>query len=423
MRSIGDNLRGEFTRLDEILLSAGGDRATIKSRIIAFLFSGIFFMGGVAVLYAATLYPLVKYLGSGDWEEIVATITESKLDWDEDSARVDIKYKYRINGTDHTGDRYGWINDRQNFGIGEKKKIIDRYKVGSPTNIWFDPNEPSESVVDRSHTGITGTSLLFPIPFLLVGICGLSYAFLGGVAAARTRKLMGLIVDEAESKGLGSLAEHLRHPPQGRDRSRKLIFTMAQGKVEGLGLLFAAIFWNGIVGVFLSLLVGFIISGEGMALFLGLFLIPFVIIGVLLIVATVGKFRAPRPPAFVIGFLGLSLEKGEMEIPVTWMRLEKGGKSPDASNIRLSIGRDLAINPFSFGKPKKSPDGGTEGYIPIDDAGDKAVFALEAVPRDPKTPAWKIRKVQDLSAIFEWEEQPRREKRTATWSLIAEESD
>ncbi|MEP4049753.1 MAG: DUF3592 domain-containing protein, partial [Luteolibacter sp.] len=305
MRSIHNGLRRDYTFLDELLLSAGVNRVSIKSRIGAFAFSSIFFLAGLAVLYGATIRPLAQYLDSGNWQQTAASVTESKLDWDDDSARVEIHYKYRINGTDYSGKRYGWDNGRQNFGIEAMKKTVERHPTGSAVGIWFDPDQPTESIIDRSHTGITGANLFFPIPFLLIGICGISYALFGGVAAARTRELLDTIAQDAESKGLASLAGQLRNPSNTKDSSRRLVFSMAQSRIEALGILFAAVFWNGIVAVFVSLLIGFIISGDGQALFLGLFLIPFVLIGIFLITATANRFRAPRPPAYLFAFSGL----------------------------------------------------------------------------------------------------------------------
>lgn len=414
---------GKFTRLDEFLLSAGKTQATLKSRIIAFLFSGAFFLAGCAVFFGATISPLLNYYGSRDWQQAPATITSSKLDWDDDSARVEIHYKYRISGTDYTGDRFGWDGSRQNFGIEEKRRVTKRYKTGKPIHIWFDPDNPSQSVIDRSETGISGMTLLFPIPFLLVGVCGLSYAFFGGLAAARTRELFGTLAGEAESKGLTTLAHHLRYPPAEINRSSKLVFTMAQSWIEGLALLFACIFWNGIVGVFLSLLVVMILSGEGQAIFLGLFLIPFVLIGIFLIHFTTGKLRSPRPPAFAISFSELGLSTGEMEIPVTWMDLSAFAHSPDAANIRLGILRDVSKSPFSFRKAKEPTETIADNSLTLDQDSGEATIRLEAIPKDPKAPSWKTTPINEVRATFSWEQQPRREKRSVSWSLITPESD
>jgi hypothetical protein len=423
MRYSANDPQASFTVLDELLLSIGFDRISIRFRIMAFAFSSIFLAGGLAVFHSAVAQPIGSYLGSKDWEISHATVTESKLDWDDGAARVDIKYSYRIDGNDYNGERYGWDRSRQNFGIAEKQKIVDRHNIGSSVTIWIDPDEPSESVINRSHTGISGINLLFPIPFLLVGICGISFAWLAGWATARTRVLMGLLAETAEQNGLPSIAGQLRYPPNGKDPSRKLVFSMAQGRVEGFGILFAAIFWNGIVGVFLSLLVEFIISGDGTALFLGPFLIPFVIIGVWLIITAVKRFRAPRPPAYVFGFSGLSLTIDQIGIPVTWMRLDGIRKSPDATNMGLGIQRDFTQNPISFGKPRKYDTDEQQETLFVSDKHGEGMLLLKPAAKEPQKWPWKPQGNFSVTATFTWEEKPRRETKSVTWLLIAPESD
>lgn len=423
MRSFSNDPQASFSVLDELLLSVGFDRVSIKFRIMAFAFSSMFLAGGLAVFHSAVAQPIGSYLGSKDWEISHATVTESKLDWDDGAARVEIHYSYRIDGNDYSGERYGWDNSRQNFGIAEKQKIIDRHTPGSPVTIWIDPDEPSESVINRSHTGISGINLLFPIPFLLVGICGISFACLAGWATARTRVLMGLLAETAESKGLTSIAEQLRYPPNGKDPSRKLVFSMAQSRVEGIGILFAAIFWNAIVGVFLSLLMQFILSGDGSALFLGPFLIPFVMVGIWLIITTVKRFRAPRPPAYVFGFSGLSLTSDQIEIPVTWMRLDGIRKSPDATNKSLRIKRDFTQNLISFGKPRKYDTDEQQETLLVTDKHGEGMLLLKLARKEPKKWPWKPQGNFSVTATFTWEEEPRRETKSVTWLIIAPESD
>ena len=423
MQSYPRDSLGNFTRLDELLLSAGKTRASISSRIIAFLFSGIFFLAGFGMFYVMTIRPLVNYYESRNWQETSATIIDSKLEWDGDSAKIDISYKYRTGGRNYTGDRYGWTNSGQNFGIEGKRKVTRRFQSQMPVVIWIDPDDPSQSIIDRDITGISGITLLFPVPFLLVGICGLSYAFFGGYAARRTHGMFERLATEADSKGLTSLAAELRDPPASTDRDRKLIFSMAQSKTEGLVLLFATIFWNGIVSVFLCLLVVMIISRESPAIFLGLFLIPFVGIGIFLAIYTLRKLRAPRPPAYAILFSRLSLDPKATEIPVTWMSLGSFATSPDAGNVALRIVRDPARSLTSFFKAKELPYSETQNSLPLKDDRGEGLFSLDPIPTKPGKYKWSGNTVQELSAIFTWEEQPRREERSVTWSLIVPESD
>lgn len=400
-----------LSRMDEFLLSTQLTRSSPLARLGAFAFSGMFFAGGAAMLFITTLKPVATFLDARDWERTAGLITHSELVRDGESHGPLIRYTYSSRGAAHEGTRISWSETKRNFGIREMRDIIARHPVGKEITVWHDPENPSDSVIHRSQIGLRPETLLFPIPFLLVGVCGISYALLGGLAAARTRKLNATVAGQAESAGLGSLARRLRQPSRTEDTSEKIVFTMVQSRTEGLAILFAAVFWNGIVGVFLGVLVTMIISGEKMAVFLGLFLIPFVAIGALLIYLAARQFTAPRPTAYAIAFSGMAHTRSALEITVEWMKMRNARNPPGASDPLLHLERG-ADRLASRRKQRTSPYGQNTGGLRL--VGDHGTGTIRLEAADAKAPSDET----EIEAVFAWRDGRGSGEKHVTWAIL-----
>lgn len=403
--------------MDEFLLSMQLTRCSPLSRIGAFAFSGLFFAGGAAVLVMVVLKPVAGFLAARDWNRTVAQVTQSELVHDGESSEPLIRYTYTAGGATHEGTRVSWSADKRNFGIREMKDTLARYPIGREITIWHDPGNPSESIINRSHIGLRLETLLFPIPFLLVGICGISYALFGGWVASRTRALLATIADQADAMGFHYIGRKMRNPPRQTDLSEKIIFTMAQSRTEGLAILFAAIFWNGIVGVFLGVLVTMIASGEMMAIFLGLFLIPFVVIGGLLICVSVSQLTAPRPPAYAIAFSGMAHTRSPIEITVCWMRLRSLRDPSDATIPVLRLKRGSSNHFQKLRKHRTSPYGKDPGGLALE--GDHGTPTIRLDAEESKASAVET----DIEAIFTWQESMGSGEKRIAWTILHRNND
>lgn len=412
MERYGKKEIGDLSRVDEFLLSMQLTRCSVLSRIGVFAFSGIFFAGGAAILGMAVLKPIAGSLKALDWIQTDARIIQSELVRDGESSEPLIRYTYSFRGDTYEGSRVSWSNTKRNFGIREMKDTLTRYPVGKEITIWHDPSNPSESIINRSAIGLRLETFLFPIPFLLVGICGVSYALFGGWVAARTRRLMAAIADQADGIGFHELGQKLRNPSRQTNTSEKIIFTMAQSRTEGLAILFAAIFWNGIVGVFLGVLFTMIASGEKMAIFLGLFLIPFVAIGALLIYVTAAQFWTSRPPAFAIAFSGLVHTRLPVEITVEWMPLRNARNPSGASIPTLRLERGTANSLPRIRKRRISPYGGIPGGLPLEENHGTQTIFLEAA--EAKTSSNET----DIEAILTWRDGMGSGEKHVAWTIL-----
>jgi hypothetical protein len=186
-----------------------------------------------------------------------------------------VLYEYRAGGRDWRSNRVGFFSIVTS-GRSSARAILDRHPVGATATCWVDPDDPSRSVLNRD-LGVKHLLGLIPLVFVIAG---------GALANHGWNKLRSRRADEASpteeaASAQGPLVLEPRLGPV--------------GKVAGS--LFFALFWNGIVSVFVWQ------AWKGWEQghpdwFLTVFLIPFVLVG-LLSIGFVGHFLLalanPRP--------------------------------------------------------------------------------------------------------------------------------
>jgi len=241
---------------------------------------GILFMavGGVLFIYLFML-PMVKLVQAASWSPISCTVERSTVrSWSTDdgtSYRADVLYEYEAAGRSWRSNRISFFPLVSN-GHDGARAITSLYRSGTPTTCWVDPHHPSTSVLERSFR-----------PWYLMGLIPLVFFFAG---AAVTR--WGL-------KQLHERAVTARPAPELEvDIEGPLVLEPQLGPVGKLfGMIFFALFWNGIVSVFVFQAFKAWQSGHP-DWFLNIFLVPFVLVG-LLVVVFAGSFALalanPRP--------------------------------------------------------------------------------------------------------------------------------
>jgi len=164
-------------------------------------------------------------------------------------------------------------------GYKGKKRVVDQYKNAANPVCYVNPDDPAEAVLQRDLT-IKNAIGLFPLIFVVVGlgilIVGLKQkdrpgkAWLPQVKAAKDEPAPSRFGFEQDAFDTTSDAVTLR--PDFSPLSK-------------LGMVaFACLFWNGIVSIFVYQVVEGFRTGEP-EWFLTIFMIPFVVIGVGLVVA------------------------------------------------------------------------------------------------------------------------------------------
>jgi hypothetical protein len=242
-------------------------------------FGLLFVTIGFAAFIPMVLIPSVRLALSMTWRETPCTIVSTSLrSWSTDdgtSYRADVLYRYEVAGRE-------WRSNRVDFfsflstGRTNAKSILNRHPRGSATTCWVDPGKPSRSVLERQFR-LKHLLGLIPLVFVLAGWAVANH----GRKQLRSRRASEIPVDDHDPAVVGPIVLEPQLSPY--------------GKVGGA--LFFALFWNGIVSVFVWQAWKGWQRGEP-DWFLTIFLIPFVLVG-LGSIGFVGHFLLalanPRP--------------------------------------------------------------------------------------------------------------------------------
>ena len=259
-------------------------------RVVMVLFFGVFFVIGSAVGVGFFGKPILRILSARQWRSASCEIISSRVHTNRGSEgstyRVDVTYRYFVADLPHVGRQYQF-SSMSTSGYGGKAAIVARLRPGTLTDCWINPADPSDAVIDRGPTADLWFGLI-PLVFIVVGGAGMYGAATGtgrfsGLSSSRPTTTTAAYTRIVHGAGSATL-----RPKYGR-----------AAKLAAFVVL--ALFWNGIVSLFLSDLLR--PSGRGgIQWFLALFLIPFVLIGlglIALVFYQALKLSNPRPTVTV----------------------------------------------------------------------------------------------------------------------------
>lgn len=134
---------------------------------------------------------VVRWHLAKDWESYPASISNLKLDvqrstrtddegrvYEDVSYKLKIVYKYAVNGTTYSNSRISFITSADSnpgqYNSRLYRKLEPLYQAGETTNVYVDPNNPRNSILDRS-LNVAGL-----VTFLVFAFClgGLGYVSL-----------------------------------------------------------------------------------------------------------------------------------------------------------------------------------------------------------------------------------------------------
>jgi hypothetical protein len=225
---------------------------------LALLFLGLLFtVVGTATFLPLFGLPMFRLGAASMWQAVPCRVVDSTLrSWSTDdgtSYRADVLYEYEADGRRWQSNRVDFFPLLSSDRSGARA-IVDRFPANLSTRCWIDPNDPSRSVLDRS----------FRVRYLAGALTSI-FLFAGLALMYSARRVRGRQDD-------ASIA--MTHPVSGPQVLRPKIGPI--GKV--LGALLFALFWNGIVSIFVWQAWKDWNRGDP-DWFLTLFLVPFVLIG------------------------------------------------------------------------------------------------------------------------------------------------
>jgi hypothetical protein len=124
------------------------------------------------------------------WPIVEGKITDSEVERENAIGDIDeevqfkavVKYSFIVDGRSYTGERVA-------FGLGtsnrpaDARKIVDRYPAGRTVEIHYNPNDPSDAVLETDVGGFAIITLIVGPIILLVGVIGFIAEFRGKVSA------------------------------------------------------------------------------------------------------------------------------------------------------------------------------------------------------------------------------------------------
>ena len=210
--------------------------------------------------------------------------------------RPEIEIEYHVEG-----ERYRkWTYDiatardlRSSYSSDEQRQraVIDSFKRDESRPCWYDPNDPNVAVLVRGYSWWVWLVFVVPVSFIVIGLGGFLCSVLHWGKSAEHRAALAQQASEYESFEFnGRRRPKFPNVPDDTDVANNpgntLEFRLPIGTSPGwalFGMLLACLFWNGIVSIFVVLAVGAHLDGNPDWL-MTLFIIPFVLVGIVLIV-------------------------------------------------------------------------------------------------------------------------------------------
>ena len=370
-------------------LSSG--KPGVASRRVAFgagvLFGGLFLMIGGVATWFMLVRPVRHALDSKDWTPTPCVVELSRVVTSRGSKsttyRPEILYRYEVDGKIHRSSRIGFMQ-LSSSGRGSKEEFVREHPVGSRTTCYVDPRDPENAVLERGFSASMLFGLL-PLVFFGIGLLIIG-AMMRKARAPKTtalRSAVNLETSRTSSRMEDSVAS-----------GDSVVLKPAMSPVgKAVVALLVGLFWNGIVGVFLFHFFSDWRRGRA-DWFLGVFLIPFVLVGLGLLCWFLYQILAlanPRPR--------LVLTPGRL-FPGGMVRLQYGFSGAVQRIDRLTaelVGREAA----TYRRGTRSyTDRSVFARIPLLETTDRAAMrsgeAETAIPLDVP-PAFK-----GLNNRMEW---------------------
>jgi hypothetical protein len=273
-----------------------------------FAFGLIFFLFGAGFFALAFGRGFLKLIDAREWTPTPCTILSSEVQSHGGTYSIEVRFSYSVNDHNYESNRYDFA-EGSSSGYDSKAKVVAQIPAGSRTTCYVNPKDPADAVLERGFT----TEMYFaglPLLFAFIGLAGMYFALTG--------KLSG--------KQASVQHKDVRAIPKGGTKRNT-------SRIGGFfGIVFVAAFWNGIVSVFLWQMIEAWKSGRP-EIFLTVILIPFVLVGLALIVGIFYSFLTLFNPSVDIVFNPTEVRLGN-SIQVQWTI---HGRAERISELRIRL--------------------------------------------------------------------------------------
>lgn len=162
-------------------------RPRLPSGVKFLIFFTVFWTLIVGTFDVFIAYVVLKQHAASSFPSVTGMIVSSEITSNTDSDgdtthRPVVTFTYDVNdvGYTETGHRFGGLGSSD---YGYAQRIVDHYPPGRQVNVFYNPRDPSEAVLETGVGGTEHALLLFLTPFNCVML--LLWSYLGGAAVRR----------------------------------------------------------------------------------------------------------------------------------------------------------------------------------------------------------------------------------------------
>ena len=292
---------GAVSRLLRLYEKKRGDRRTGSSKLgsvgEAFFFS-VFLLVGLAafsMMLMTTVWPELRanrHFVETKCKVLSRAISEHRGESGV-TYRPDVQIEFEVAGEKYRPTAY---DAARAFSTGREKaqQAIDQFQVGKEYPCWYDPMDPQDVVLVLGYSGGTYLLLLVPLSFIAIGGGGLTYTLWHWGTSAERRSAIAQRAASIDllNDPIGQRGDFPQIPSDTDWKSSpgtKLAYRLPIGSAPGWQLfaVFATcLIWNGITSVFVVFAIRSHLQGRP-EWFLTIFIIPFVVIGIVIIYALI----------------------------------------------------------------------------------------------------------------------------------------
>lgn len=290
--------------------------------LVGILLGGIMVAIGWSATKMLVWTPMSSYFAARSWQQIPCTIQESRLGVatgpkrDGRESRIEVTYTYSLRGKEYSSSRYDLLGAYTTTDQREKREILARYPKGTRTLCWVNPENPREAVLKRDFSADYLVGSLFSL-FIPAGLSAIGWSLFhifGGPEWERRRRK----------------AHRSRETPEEAVQRRLKPRVPITRTVIGGSVL--AVIWNGAVWIMLSRIIEGWRRGAPDGC-LTLFVIPFLLVGLLLIWATVAPIVMLFNPPLKLTISRTTLRPGQSAI----LQWKIHGKAERVRRLRVLL--------------------------------------------------------------------------------------
>ena len=287
--------------------------------VIAMLIGLLLLAVGLGLWWFFFVRPLQSFYQSQNWTETDCRIVWSEIkdqsDSDGSSFQAIIRYQYTVGLRELTGDRIGFLKATSSPKKSEVRRMVADYPTGSLARCFYDPQQPEQSVLERSFSHHIWFGLL-PLMLAVVGSVIYYCGYTAYASNQRKQLELSLLVQTPSSTEQPLTAPMNRSQADALDLKWDVPQKLKPASSKwfrAIPIGIFALFWNGVTWTSL-----FSTWGQGpnfFSLFISLFMIPFMLVGIFAVAALIHQLLSLLNPCVEIALsTGTAVVGGQFDI-------------------------------------------------------------------------------------------------------------